>query len=201
VTPVDNYVARASAAIMEVLAEHHAVVHPELEARIAEASFVGGPDNVDPHHITNALRSLTSDGHIGWVQGTTRGGRTVQTIQLTDTRRRTTRVQATASRKRLLYARYTGWSQGTKRHPQGLVGPAGERAVRTAILEASSLQPAAPGAGEVSSLLGFHLPGPLDSAGYVVTFGTDGLPQLRVPSSGAGWAGRMMRKGGAWGRL
>ena len=176
----DEYAARAAAAVMRVLEEHHAVVHPELEARIAEANFAQSRGNIDPHHITNALRDLRDSRQIEWAEGTTRGGHTIETIQLTNTRLRATKTTATAARKRLLYARYTGWAQGTKRHPQGLIGPAGEAAVRSAILASGAMQPAVPDAGEVSRLFGVRLPGPVDSAGYLVGVDPSGVPQPPV---------------------
>jgi hypothetical protein len=73
-----------------------------------------------------------------------------------------------ASRKRLLFARYTGWSQGTRRNPQGLIGPAGERGVRSAILAAETVIPLVPGAGEVGHVLGTRLAGAVDSAGFMI---------------------------------
>ncbi len=121
----------------------------------------GEPENIDPHYVTTAPRELGRDGHVEWVEEITRGGTNVTTIQPADTRLRTTKIAAAAGRKRLLYARYNGWAQGTKRYPQGLVGPAGEEAVRRAIWDSGSMQPAAPGASEVSTLLGVSLPGPL----------------------------------------
>jgi hypothetical protein len=180
VAVTDVYVGRARAAILTILADEHAVVHPELEARISEAGYRGDFNNIDPHHVTTALRELSHGGSIEWIEERTRGGSAIKTIQPTDTRLRSTKVAAAAARKRLLYARYSGWSQGTKRHPQGLVGPAGEEAVRLAIRESSALQPAAPGAGEVNALLGVTLPGPLDSAGYLVPIDASGLPQSPV---------------------
>jgi hypothetical protein len=59
VAEIDEYVTRARAAILEILGHEHAVVHPELEARISEAGFPGDPQNIDPHHVTTALRSST----------------------------------------------------------------------------------------------------------------------------------------------
>jgi hypothetical protein len=47
VSQVDQYVARAAAATLGLLDEHYALVHAELEARIAEASHVGSTDNID----------------------------------------------------------------------------------------------------------------------------------------------------------
>ena len=174
------YVGRARSAIFSILADEHAVVHPELEARISEAAYRGDFKNIDPHHVTTALRELTREGKIEWIDERTRGGSTIKTIRPTDTRLIRTKVAAAAARKRLLYARYSGWSQGTRRYPQGLVGPAGEEAVRRAIRDSGALQPASSGAGEVNTLLGVTLPGPLDSAGYLVPFDTKGLPQSPV---------------------
>jgi len=127
VSDTDEYAARAAAAVMRVLEEHHAVVHPELEARIAEANFAQSRGNIDPHHITNALRDLRDRRQIEWAEGTTRGGHTIETIQLTNTRRRATKTTATAARKRLLYARYTGWAQGTKRTHRASSDPPARR--------------------------------------------------------------------------
>lgn len=128
-----------------MLDEQLAVVYAELEARIAERSFIGERDNINPHHVTNALRELTRAGVVIAEKAAAKGGHTIETIHPADQRRRTTRIAQAAARKRLLAARYAGWSQGTIRHPRGLIGPAGEQAVRRAVLEAQTLQPAAPG--------------------------------------------------------
>ena len=61
-----EYVGRATAHIVRLLDEHGALVHPELEARIAEASHSGSADNVNPHHITRALNELDAAGRIIW---------------------------------------------------------------------------------------------------------------------------------------
>jgi hypothetical protein len=180
VAAIDAYVSRARGAILDILSQEHAVVHPELEARISEAGYSDDAENIDPHHVTTALRALGQAGDIEWIEGQTRGGSKIITIQPTDTRLRATKIAAVAARKRLLLARYNGWSQGTKRHPKGLVGPAGEEAVRRAIVESAALQPAAAGADEVKELLGVRLPGPLDSAGYLVPINHQGLPQPPV---------------------
>jgi hypothetical protein len=55
------------------------------------------------------------------------------------------------------------------------VGPAGEEAVRLALRASGALQPALPDFREVGNVLGVNLPGPVDSAGYMVPF-VDGLP-------------------------
>lgn len=169
------YTARAKDRIREVLDEQHAVVLLELEARISEAGFSDSGINIDPHHITTALRELVASGDVIRTSETTRGGQAIETIQPADPRRRATAITAAARRKRLLYARYRGWALGTKRHPHGLVGPAGEEAVRTAILLSGGMQPVHPDAGPVNQLLNVTLAGPLDSAGYTVPI-VNGVP-------------------------
>lgn len=61
----------------------------------------------------------------------------------------------------------------------GLIGPAGEVAVRSALIASGAPQPAAPGAGETKNLLGVTLPGALDRAGFIVPV-VSGLPQTPV---------------------
>jgi hypothetical protein len=171
-----EYTERAKARIHEILGEQHAVVALELEARISEAGYADSGMNIDPHHITNALKALVRQGSVIRADPlTTRGGQAIETIQPADIRRRKTAVSQAAARKRLLYARYLGWATGTKRHPHGLIGPAGEQAVRSGILLSGGLQPVRPNAGEVTRLLNVDLPGPVDSAGYAVPL-VNGVP-------------------------
>jgi hypothetical protein len=172
----EDYTARAEARIREVLAAEHAVVRLELEARISEAGFTDSGININPHHVSTALRNLVSRNEVIRTPPVeTRGGHRVDTIQPADQRRRTTAITKAAGRKRLLYARYLGWSQGTERYPHGLIGPAGEAAVRTGLLLSGSIQPVRPDAGEVATLLNTRMPGPLDSAGFSVPL-TNGVP-------------------------
>jgi len=179
VADAEEYVDRAAGRIVDVLDEQHAVVNPELQARISEAGHRGSGLNVDPHHVTTALRRLSLSGIVVTQRSTTRGWREIVTFRLGKVTRRETKIEKATQRKRVLMARCQGWSQGTKRHPHGTIGPAGEAAVRSAILAAGSLVPAAPGAGEVIALLGTPLRGPVDSAGYMVPI-LKGLPQSPV---------------------
>jgi hypothetical protein len=149
-------------------------------SRAALRAVARRSDNIDPHHVTTALRELDQAREIEWIEGRTRGGSTIRIIQPADTRLRATKIATAAARKRLLMARYNSLAQATKRHPRGLIGPAGEEAVRRAIIESAALQPATSGAGEVRELLGVSLPGPLDSAGYLVALDAQGLPQPAV---------------------
>jgi hypothetical protein len=171
-----EYQARAVDRIREIVAVEHAVVRRELESRIAEGHWAGSGENIDPHHITNAVRHLVSRNEVHWVGGTTRGGADVETLQPTDRTGRGDRIDRAAARKRLLYGRYLGWATGTIRHPKGLVGPAGEAATRSAILASGVVIPAVPGAAGVSRILNVHLSGPLDSAGYTIPLDAAGLP-------------------------
>lgn len=172
-----DYVAHAKDRIRETLGTEHAVVHAELEARISEAGYADSGLNINPHHITTALQELTRHDEIHWTgPEASRGSHPVQTIQPANQHRRTTAIAKAARRKRLLYGRYLGWAQGDKRYPHGLVGPAGEQAVRSGLLESGGIVPAAPAAGEVKQLLNITLSGPLDSGGYVVPLSSDGIP-------------------------
>ncbi|SFW11541.1 hypothetical protein [Amycolatopsis australiensis] len=164
-----EYTQRAEERIREVLNVEHAVVPLELEARISEAGYADSGININPHHISNALRNLVARGEVlrtGPVAS--RGGHQIETIQPADQRRRKTAITHAAARKRLLYGRYLGWAQGTERYRHGLIGPAGEAAVRGGLLMSGGIQPFRPDAGEVTRLLGTDLPGPLDSAGIHV---------------------------------
>ena len=165
--------AGALARVREVIESEGAVLHPELESRVAEAYYFGDPHNYDPHHVTRALRSLIRDGAVVPELRTTRGGREVKTFNLSSPRTRT-RTDRAAARKRLLYGRYLGWAQGTRTHPHGLIGPAGERAIRSALSDA--MQPMSPNFGDVRRVFGVTLSGPVDTGGYFVPV-VQGIPQ------------------------
>lgn len=176
-----DYVERAREAIYERLSEEHACTHPELESRLAERYNAKDTRNIDPHHFTTALGQLLREGSVDVQERSTRGNaQPIKTFHLTGTRT-TTKIERAAARKRLLSARYRGWAQGTKRHPHGLIGPAGETAVRGALRDA--MQPISPGFGEVGSLLGHKLQGSIDTGGYLVTLSAQGVPMtpLTVP--------------------
>lgn len=156
------------------------MVHPEVISRIAEGYFANSSENIDPHHITSALRELHKSDVIRSESGATRGGHEITTLHLvTPPAKSRTAAARAAARKRLLMARYTGWSQGTVKNPHGLIGPAGETAVRTALHAAGAMQPASPDFGHVSHILGTTLPGPADSGGYLVPL-SGGLPGAPV---------------------
>lgn len=179
----DDYVAMACEAIVEHLEEHHSCTHPELESRLAERYNARDTRNIDPHHFTTALKALTKSGVVASQRKVTRGAGSapIETFHLRGAQRSATKIDRAAARKRLLSARYRGWAQGSVRHPQGLIGPAGEAAVRAGLRD--TMQPMSPGFGEVGSLLGFKLSGSIDTGGYLVTVDHAGLPMkpLAVP--------------------
>lgn len=166
--------------LLELLAEHLALVKPEALARLGEGYHRGDTRNIDPHITGIALGELEAARKIVIESPQpTRGGARVATIQPADQRKRTTAISAAASRKRLLYARYLGWASGTQRSPHGLIGPAGEQAVRRAIIDSTALQPASPGAGPVSEILNVKLNGAADSGGFMNPL-IRGIPQPPV---------------------
>lgn len=161
-----EYVRRAEAGIVQLLDEHLALVSPELSARMSENR--DAERNIDPHHVTTALRNLTAAGVLTSTTVRTRGGRSVQTMHPADIGRRATALARASARKRLLMARWQGWTQGTVRHPHGLVGPAGEVAVRDALALSGALAPMVPGFAAVADPLGVRLGGSLDSGAFLV---------------------------------
>lgn len=166
--------------ILAILDAEHALVKPEALARLAEGYHHHDSRNVDPHVTGVALQELEQEGRVVTSSTTaTRGGTRIATIQPADQRRRNTAIAKAAARKRLLYARYLGWARGTERYPHGLIGPAGERAVRAAIVESAAMQPHSPSAGPIREILGVRLNGAADSGGYMIPM-VAGLPQPPV---------------------
>lgn len=161
-----DWLEQAKDAILALLDTEQTLVHPEIEGRLSEGGY-DGSTTIDPHHITTALRELGREERIVFQRGTTRGGSTIQTIQPADQHRRATPIAEASARKRLLLARHNSWAQGNKRHPERLIGPAGEESVRKAILGSGTVIPATPGAAAVSNILNVSVAGPLDSAGYL----------------------------------
>ena len=93
-----EYQARAVDRIREIIAEQHAAVRCELESRIAEGYWPSSGQNIDPHHITNAVRHLVRRGELEWIGGTTRGGADVETLQPSNRTGRGDRIDRAAPR-------------------------------------------------------------------------------------------------------
>lgn len=160
--------------ILDLLDTEYALVRPEIEARVSEGHFAESGDNADPHHITNALNLLRRSGSVTETPLPTRGGSTVSVITPTDRRRRATKIDRAAGRKRLLHARFLGWTQGNRANRVGLAGPAGERAVRQAAQLSAVLQPATPGFGEIRRIHALPVPGPIDTGGFHAAYNDTG---------------------------
>lgn len=178
-----GYVDLGKTAIVLLLEQQHAAVWPEIEAKIADQPWPGMRYPIDPHHLTTARQELHRDGIVVEESAVTRGGGAVKVLRFADLRRRTTRTAAAASRKRLLHARYLGWSATSTRYPQGRVGPAGEEAVHSALVQAAphGFQLVRPEGGPVHQLLGQEVVGgDLDSAAFLGVVDAHGIPQAPV---------------------
>jgi hypothetical protein len=127
---------------------------------------------IDPHHLSNARRTLLNERVIEEIAGTTRGGSTVSVLAFADRRLRKTSFEEAAGRKRLLQARYIGWATGRGRLPN-LVGDAGERVAHASLIEA--IQAGAgynplkkTTTGQVANIFGRPVPGgSLDNAAFL----------------------------------
>jgi hypothetical protein len=109
-----EYLALGTELIPTLLEAEMAAPWLEIEARLADNRYPGASHPVDPHHLSNARRQLEEAGLIqSRIEGT-RGGRAVTLWMLTGVRSGQKAVERAAARKRLLTARYLGWSQG---HP------------------------------------------------------------------------------------
>ena len=162
---------------MSVLNEQHAVTWTEAQARISDRAHdsVGRP--VQPHLLSRSRQDLLDADRIVMQSTPTRGGSEVLVLQPADTRKRATKIERAAMRKRALTARFNSWASGTSRYPQGLVGTAGERVVEESIKEASpyGLRFASPSGGQVNFLLGDVVAGgPLDGAVWADAADSDG---------------------------
>lgn len=171
---------RAKNEIRALLDSELALVKAEVIARLGEQFHARDPRNIDSHVTGIALNELRLTGELIVERGTpSKGGHRVDTYQPATQKGRRTAVAAAARRKRALYARYLSWAGSSVRYPNGLLGPAGETATRTAILASAALQPATPQAGPVARILGVRLPGEADSGGFMNPI-IQGIPQPPV---------------------
>jgi hypothetical protein len=161
-----QYVARGIAGIRAVLEEQSAVVWPEVEARLSDYRHTSITTRVDPHHLTTAKSGLLKAGFLRYAPTVrTRGGREISILQLGDETDRQRRIADAAARKRLLYARYLGWSSGTDTKP-GIIGPGLETVLHASLLKVSpfvGLRIENPVSGDTSTLAGVELPADLGS--------------------------------------
>lgn len=164
--------------MVALLEREHAVVWPEIEAKLAEVK--NGPQ---PHILTKARVALVAEGVLSQTIGKTRGGSEVPVWHFTDLAGRERSFEVAAGRKRLLYARFQSWSSPRKDFPQGLIGPAGESVVHQSLLQASpyGYRVHNPKTGQTNHLLGAPVAGgPLDNAAFLQVLDSGGLPATTV---------------------
>lgn len=177
-----EWVQLAETAIMGIVADHKAVTIREIEARAADRTWRNLGDHIDPHHLTEARRSLEAQGRITSTTTRTRGpGAPITTYHLPRTYGSATAIDRASARKRLLTARFQGWARATQRYPSGLVGRAGETALSSALTASANAGyvPAAGRYGETGHLLGMTVPGgPLDNAAFLTVPDHTGVPTV-----------------------
>lgn len=164
-------------AILALLSAEGAATQPGMEAKLSDYRFKGLPHKIDPHHLTTARNRLLGAGAIERRYERTRGNQIVATYTLADPSKAALRA---AGRKRLLNARFSGWSRDHTKWGAAPIPVALERVVHASLLEAAPngyrlLRPE--GGGEVSRIAGKPVPGgQLDNAAYYTPLGSDGLP-------------------------
>lgn len=147
----------------------------EIEAKIADRRYPTLPPElhgIDPHHLTTARHTLSTAGEVAEVREKTRGGSSVSVLVPTNQRHRKTLIAKASARKRLLQARYLGWTRASGREPN-VIAIAGERvthaSLRAATERGTGYYLVRPGGGEVTTLLDEAVPGgPLDDAALLV---------------------------------
>lgn len=167
-------------AVLDLLDQELAAAGMEIDARLAEDVWPSVGTPVQPIHLSNALNELVRQGRIIRTTKSTRGGRQVDIYQAVGGRR-TTAITRAAARKRLLLARYLGWSQGSPARP-GLIGPAGERVVHESLVQAATYRLMRPEGGNVSQFLGQQMHGRLDNAAILTPIHNDlPGPPIAIP--------------------
>lgn len=169
----------ATEAIVKLLAAEGAATQPEMEAKISDAALPGMSHKPNPHHLTAGRRRLLEAGVIDSARLRTRGGQVVTTYFLADPSKKALR---SAGRKRLLLARFHGWSApstewGPKPLPQAL-----ERVIHASLIRAAphGYHLLNPDGGEVSRIFGQPVAGgAVDNAAFYTPV-VDGVPGATV---------------------
>jgi len=179
-----EWVALARTEIVKLLEKQHAVTIREMEARLAEPDDptllhdAKAARGIDPYHLSTARQQLLEAGTITSAAHTTRGsGAPINLIHLTSTKGRATKINKAKARKALLTRRHHRYSASTKRYPNGLVGPAAETALHTALDSTNSYVVQQLEPGDMRYVLGVDLQshgGPIDNAATLVTYDNTG---------------------------
>jgi hypothetical protein len=178
---VAKYDAGAEMALLKLLDTEHAVLWPEVEAKLANQPSPGFPQGINPHHLHNARRRLIKLLQVEEVTHPTKGGQDALVLGLRERRLRQTTFARAAARKRALDAMYRKWTRSSGLKSPNAIGDGGEVVAR-ASLDAAAAQ----GVGYliaqrtrlgVHRLLGRDVPGgDLDDAAYLTALNNDGRP-------------------------
>jgi hypothetical protein len=175
----EEYDDLATRVLRLVLRREVAMVWHEIEAKISDYQAPESHTTINPHHLTNARKLLTHSGELRAETSMTKGGHKVETFSLIDTPEST--AEPVAATKRALHARYLGWAMGTRRYPNGLIGPAAEKAVDDALMAATATGvgyfPLPKTGREVTHVFNEPVPtGPLDAAAFYTPLDQTGIP-------------------------
>ena len=177
VASAEEWRQRAATAIVALLEAEGAATQRGMEAKLADTKFAGQSSPINPHHLTTARQRLIDAGTIEQSRDRTRGGAVVPVFTLASPSKAAIRA---AGRKRLLHARFLGWSKEKTEWGAAPVPAALERVIHASLTEAAPhgyrlLRP--DGSGEVRTIANQRVPGgPLDNAAFYTGFGADGLP-------------------------
>jgi hypothetical protein len=164
----DRYFAAALGALRKLAEAELAFAEFEAVAKLIEVHFDNTP--FEPHHLTDAKKYMLSSGELVAETDSTRGGRDVALYRTAFDLGRSKAIDEAAARKRLLLARYYGFTEGSASAGEGLTGVAGEVAVHGAIMRAgvgTSMAKTYRDRPSASALFGVPIPGglgPLDNA-------------------------------------
>lgn len=174
-TPKDEDLAAAKAHVLELVTTELAVTTSEIEAKLTVENVPLERAHY-PHILTLAKQELLAERLITSAHEIGKGGNKLETLSPADTKGKTTAIRRAAARKRLLTARYLSWAESGSTYVHGIIGPAGEAAVRQAIMDTGRLSVTSTNAGEVTHALGIKLRGPLDSGGWLPILHNNGRP-------------------------
>jgi hypothetical protein len=166
----------ATEAVTEFIDAERAFVMPELEAKLADQGW-GDYPAINPHHLTTARKTLESRGVISALHEQTRGGARITAYAATSRSKESARR---AARKRLLNARFHGWTRASSDWNPAPIPAALERVVHASLTNAAPhgyrlLEPS--GRHEVRTVFNQRVPGgPLDNAAFYTGISADGVP-------------------------
>jgi hypothetical protein len=170
--PRYDYVALGEQGIRELLAQEHAVLWTEVEAKLADQTWPSLPLPVNPHHLTTARHRLLDAREIENTVHPTRGGRSIPVIVPTHQHLRKRAIADAAARKRLLQTRFLTWATGSVGAGTGVIGKAGEAVVHAGLTAAApyGYRLINPESGQVTRLLDRDLTfGSLDNGAFLNT--------------------------------